>query len=48
MTRAETLRALTMQVDHGGGAFGTMPDPAAFSRAFRTRFGRSPKAHRES
>tara|TARA_B100002003_G_scaffold198147_1_gene188737 strand:- start:2983 stop:3282 length:300 start_codon:yes stop_codon:yes gene_type:complete len=31
MTRAETLRALTMQVDHGGGAFGTMPDPAAFA-----------------
>ena len=35
----------------GVGAIGArwgMPDPAAFSRAFRTRFGRSPKAHRES
>lgn len=35
----------------GVGAVGArwgMPDPAAFSRAFRARFGRSPKAHRES
>lgn len=30
------------------GARWGMPDPAAFSRAFRARFGRSPKAHRES
>lgn len=35
----------------GVGAIGSrwgMPDPAAFSRAFRSRFGRSPKAHRDS
>ncbi|NWJ71591.1 helix-turn-helix domain-containing protein [Pseudonocardia sp. ICBG1122] len=35
----------------GVGAIGArwgMPDPAAFSRAFRARFERSPKAHRDS
>jgi AraC-like DNA-binding protein len=35
----------------GIGAIGArwgMPDPAAFSRAFRTRFGRSPREHRST
>lgn len=24
------IRSLTMEVEHGGGAFGSIPDPAAF------------------